>query len=249
MKTISENSILVLKRNWNNKKTSNYNITLSMLRLKSINSADYYKRFKKIGKLLNDKTIFSFKFIQDTNIYWFWNNMICFKIYFKFFFKLHKRKFFSSFLSSIVFDCMWVSKLLEYCFFIRQKYKLLSSKLYFKKLINFIKKKKKFQTNINFSLIYLLKIKINCNLIYRIYRNTWNIHKSSNFLSETIRNFFKKEIKIFLLLLFFYIDKKLEIFLSIKSSLKIIKYYQNWFGLRSISQMLIKYLFKFIKDN
>jgi hypothetical protein len=249
MKTISENSILISKRNWNNKKINNDYITLSILRLRSINSVDYYKRLKEFGNLSNDKTIFSFDFLQNKNIRWFWNNMICFKIYFKFFFKLHKKKFFSFPLSSIVFNCMWLKKFLEYYFFIRQKCKLLASKLYYKKLIYFIKKKKKSQININFSLIYLLKIKFNCNLIYRLYINTWSIHKSSNFLSETIRNFFKKKFKIFLIILFFCIDVKLEIFFSIKSSLKIIKYYQNWFGYRSIGKMLLKYLFKFIKNN
>nr|UXY88324.1 hypothetical protein Cry52Nrm2_p133 [Cryptomonas curvata] len=242
MKTTSENSILVLKRNWNNKKTNNDHITLSILR--SINSVDYYQGFKEFGNLLNDQTIFSFNFLQNKNIRWFWNNMICFKIYFK----LYMKKFFSSPLFSIVFNCMWLNKFLEYYFFIRRKYKLLTSKLYYKKLIDFIKKKKS-QININFSLIYLLKIKINCNLVYRLYRNTWSIYKSSNFLSETIRNFFKKKFKNFLKVLFFCIDVKLEIFFSIKSSLKIIKYYQNWFGFRSISKILIKYLFKFIKNN
>ena len=150
MEILCKNSILILKKNWNNKKINNDNIALSILRLKSINSAVYYKRFKEFGNLLNDKTIFSFKFLQNKNICWFWNAMLCFKIYLKFFFKLHKRKYFSPPPLSRVFACVWKSKFLEYYFFIRQKYNFLSNKLYFKNLINFIKKKKKISNKYNF---------------------------------------------------------------------------------------------------
>jgi hypothetical protein len=249
MKIITENSDLVLKKNWNNKKTNNDIIKQNTSILKSINSADYYKRFKKLGNFLKDNSIFSIIILQNKNIYCYWNIIICFKKFFIFFSKFHKRK--SFIFSGLQGFSSYIrkNKFLEYYFFVIQKCKLLFNKLYVQRTTNLFGEKKNFKININFSLIYLLKIKKNCNLINRIYRNTCNIYKSSNFLSEVTRNFLIKKIRILLIFLFFYVNIKFQIFRLTKRSIKIIKYYKYCFEFRWISKMLIKYLFKFINNN
>jgi hypothetical protein len=237
-------SKLNLKKNWNKNKINikNFFSIEILLQINNLKNLYDFRKNSLISLLFKNK--YSFDKLKFNQNFFCRTIAIFFENRFRSFLNQYSKSTLFSFILFIYLFSIKKYKFQEiYIIFFESK--LLRSRIYSRKLIDLIKKKK--MQNLTKELfLYFLNIRLKCNLLNKFYLTISNKFNLRFFLEEIFRRFLRKKTKYFFKIRNIYFSKVLEFFLSYINSLKLVLHYESFLKINFRNRILIKLILKYI---